>query len=176
MSTYCINSYAKVPPELEAEDVLRDVHSHLRQACERDPKLAQALSRARLRRRKGDEWLCLYEVGFKSLKESNIVEVLRRVTQVYVDEVVTLSCFGVVSFGAYGHFVEGALVRFIAVCEGWSETAGTPEPWESELVPEIGSFCDNTVMKLGERLQLPDVADHSLAWEIDIPLRSGAAG
>src|SRR3954463_15718645 len=99
MSTYCLNSYVRVPSELEFEEVLRNVHSHLDQACESDPQLAKAWRLARLRHQKGDEWICLYEVGFKSLKESNIIEVLRAFTQMYVDEVVMLSFFGVVSFG-----------------------------------------------------------------------------
>ena len=131
MSTYCSNSYVRVPSGLAAEEVLEDVHAHLKHACDSDPKLAAALDMARVRHQRGEEWICLYEVGFKSLKESNIIEVLRSITQKYVDEVIMLSCFGVISFGAYGHFVEGALVRFTAACEDWTNSVGTPEPWES---------------------------------------------
>lgn len=171
MSTYCTNSYVRVPSELEAEEVLSDVYSHLEQACGCDTKLAEAWRFARVRHQRGEEWICLYEVGFKSMKEANVIEVLRAVTQKYVDEVVMLSCFGVVSFGAYGHFVEGTLVRFIAACEDWSESAGTAEPWESELVPQIGNLCESTIVKIGKRLQLRDVANHSLVWDTDIPIR-----
>ena len=157
---------------MDAEEVLKDVHTHLEQACERDAELAKAWRCSRVRHQKGDEWLCLYEIGFKSLKESDVIEVLRGVTQKCVDEVVMLSCFGVVSFGAYAHFVEGALVRFIAACEDWSESIGAPESWESELVPQIGNLCESTVVNIGKRLRLPDVANHSLAWDTDIQLRS----
>jgi len=157
---------------LQAEEVLRDVHSYLGQACECDPKLAEALQLARVQHQRGDEWICLYEMGFRSLKESNIIEVLRAITRKYVDEVVMLSAFGVISFGAYVHFVEGTLVRFMAAYEDWSENVGTPEPWESELVPQIGSLSECTVLKIGNLFQLRGVADHSLVWDIDIPLRS----
>ena len=151
---------------------MEDVHSHLEEACEHNPKLAEALRFARVRHQKGDEWICLYEVGFKSLKESNIIEVLRTLTQNYVDEVVMLCCFGLVSFGAYGHFVEGALVRFTAACEDWAESIGTPEPWESELIPQMGGLYEGTIVALGERLKLRDVANHSLVWDTDLPLRT----
>ncbi len=113
----------------------------------------------------------MYEIGFESLKESSIIEVLRAITQKYVDEVVMLSCFGVVSFGAYGHFVEGELVRFTAGCEDWTETQGTPEPWESELIPaDMGGPFECTIVDLGKRLRLRDVANHSLVWDVDIAL------
>jgi hypothetical protein len=162
----------RVPSELEAEEVLEDIHSHLKQACESDPKLAEALAQAKVRHRRGDQWICLYEVGFKSLKESNIIELLRAITQKYVDEVIMLSCFGVVSFGAYGHFVEGALVRFTAACEDWTESIGSPELWENELIPQMGGLFECTIVELGRKLQLRDVANHSLAWDVDIRLRS----
>jgi hypothetical protein len=171
MSTYCTNSYVRIPSGLEAGQVLKDVHSHLGQACEREPKLAQAFRLARVRHQKANEWICLYEVGFKSLKESNTIEVLRAITQKHVDEVVMLSCFGMISFGAYGHFVEGRLVRFVAACEDWRESAGSAEPWESELMPQIGDLCESTIVELGKKLQLPGVANHSQVWDTDIPVR-----
>jgi hypothetical protein len=172
MSTYCLNSYVKVPPDLKAEEVVEDVYSHLKRACGSDPKLAESLRFSKVRHQRGHEWICLYEVGFKSLKESNIIEVLRSITQKYVDEVVMLSCLGVVSFGAYGHFVEGTLVRFTAECEDWTESTGTPESWESELIPRMGGLFECTIVALGEKLQLRHVADHSLTWDVDIPLIS----
>jgi len=172
VSTYCNNSYVRVPPELNAEEVVRDVHSHLRQACECDRELANAWRLGRVRHQNRHEWICLYEVGFKSLSESNRIEVLRAVTQKYVDEVVMVSCYGVVGFGAYGHFVEGALVRFTAECEDWSEATGTPEPWESDLIPQMRGLHEHTVVELGKRLGLRDVADHTLAWDVDIALAS----
>ena len=171
MSTYVSNSYVKVPSELNPEELLKDVHSHLEQACGRDPKLASALGMARARYQKGEEWICLYQIGFKSLKESNIIEVLRTITQKYADEVVMLNCFGVVSFGAYGHFLEGALVRFIAACEDWTESIGTPEPWESQLIAEMGGLHEVTIVELGKRLHLRAIANHSLFWDMDIPVQ-----
>jgi len=170
VGTYVSNSYVKVPSELDPEELLKDIHSYLEQACGRDRKLASALDRARVRYQKGEGWICLYEVGFKSLKDSNIIEVLRTITQRYVDEVVMLNCFGAVSFGAYGHFMEGALVRFTAACEDWTESIGTPESWESELVPQTGGPHEGTIVDLGEMLHLRDVANHSLVWDIDIPV------
>jgi hypothetical protein len=65
--------------------------------------------------------------------------------------------------------VEGALVRFTAACEDWTESVGTTEPWESELIPQMG-LHENTIVELGERLHLRDVANHSLAWDVDIPI------
>jgi hypothetical protein len=171
VSAYVSNSYVKIPPELQAEQVLEEVHSHLVRARESDPNLASVLDRARVRHRKGDQWVCLYEIGFKSIKESGTVELLRTITQNYVDEVVMLCCFGVVSFGAYAHFMEGTLVRFTAACEDWTESAGEPEPWESELIDEGGVY-EATIAALGKTLDLRDVLDHSLAWDIDIPLRT----
>jgi hypothetical protein len=109
----------------------------------------------------------LYEIGFDSLKESSTIEVLRAITQKYVDEVVMLSCFGVVSFGAHAHFVEGELVRFTAGCEDWTQEIGTPEPWESELIPDGGGPFERTIVALGE-LGLRDVANHCLAWDVDV--------
>lgn len=170
MSTYVSSSYVKVPSELAPEELLKDIHSYLEQACGGEPKLASTLARARVRYQKGEEWICLYEVGFKSLKESNLIEVLRTVTQRYVDEVVMLNCFGGVSFGAYGHFVEGALIRFTAACEDWTESVGTAEPWEGELMPQMGGLHEGTIVELGKRLHLPGIANHSHAWDVDIPI------
>ena len=171
VSTCVSNSYVKVPSELEPEELLKDIHSYLEQACGRDPKLAKDLDMARVRYRKGEEWICLYEVGFTSMEESNIVEVLRTITQKYVDEVVMLNCFGVVSSGAYGHFVEGVLVRFITACDfTWGESIGAPESWESQLISQMGGLHDITITELGKRLHLGDVANHSLVWDIDLPV------
>ena len=77
-----------------------------------------------------------------------------------------------VSFGAYAHFVEVDLVRFTAACEDWTEGIGVPEPWESELISEIGGLYEGTVVALGDRLGLRNVADHSRSWDMDLPLRS----
>ena len=170
MGTWVSNSYVKVPCELDAEKILQDVHAYLLEACERDENLARTWSQARLRQEKGFEWICLYQVGFDSMKESAIIEVLRSITQKYVDEIVMLNCFGVVSSGAYGHFVEGALVRFVAQCEDWNESVGTPEDWESELIPPMGGLHEGTRVALGKKLQLREVANHSLVWNVDIPL------
>jgi hypothetical protein len=171
MSTYVSNSYVRVPPELDPVGVLKDVHSYLQMAFESDPNLARALDMARVRHQRGEEWICLYEVGFKSMEEANVIEALRTITQKYVDEVVMLNCFGVVSFGAYGHFVEGNLVRFVAACEDWSESVGEPEPWEGELISQKGGLHEGTIVAIGKLLKLRNVANHSLVWDIDIPLK-----
>src|SRR5262245_29244547 len=92
MGTVVSNSYVRVPPDLDPEALLQDVHAHLAQACERDQDLARTLSEARMQYQKGREWICLYQVGCES-SESKIIELLRSITQKYVDEVVMLNCF-----------------------------------------------------------------------------------
>ena len=49
MSTWASNSYVRVPPDLEAMEVLEDVHAHLLEACKRDKDLARKWLEVRLR-------------------------------------------------------------------------------------------------------------------------------
>ena len=51
------------------------------------------------------------------------------------------------------------------------ESVGPPELWESDLIPQMGGLFEGAIVALGERLQLRDVANQSLAWDVDIPLR-----
>jgi hypothetical protein len=171
MSTYCENSYVRIPQELAAEELLKEIRSYLEQVCESERELAAKWHHSRIRHQKGDKWICLYGVAFKSLQEANEIEVLRGLTQTYVDEVIMVSCFGVASFGAYGHFMEGALVRFTAASDDWTESAGAPEPWEGELIVRMGGLHEGTIVELGRKLRLRDIANHELVWDIDIPIR-----
>jgi len=170
MGTYVLSSYVRVPSDLNADEVLLDIHSHLLRACELDPGLAYSLRHSSLQHELGAGWIRLHEGGFRSLKDSDIIEVLRSITQKYVDEVVMLSCLGVVSFGAYGHFVEGDLVRFTAACEDWTESTGTPEEWEGELLTQTGGLNECTIWRLGKELQLPGFGRQPPVWHADIPL------
>ena len=160
MGGWISNSYVRVPSELRAEDLLQDLCAFL-------SPIAEFGRLTRVQYRSGDEWVRIYESGFGSLKEKDRIEALRSITQRFVDEVVMLHCYSVVSSGAYGHFLEGEFVRFIATCEDWRESHGVSEPWESELITEPAGFFDGTVHSIGRRLQLPDFGGELPHWDFD---------
>ena len=161
MSTYFL-THVRIEADNRPEDVVNRVVSLLRPSAD----LARF---ARVKYREGCSWLRIEHLGFYSLKQKAVTEIVARLAGELNSEVLMLAAQTTATCAAYAHYVGGSLQRFLSSGEDrWFEIYGQPEPWERELFSKefewnylLGEgtgwiFCSRVVFRIAGLIGLLD--------------------